>query len=316
VASGLADAGGAATLRGRTIIFLLVFLVIGVVAWRVFWKRSAEPKFEGKTLTQWMLGEGKDGWFEKYGATSNAFRAMGTSAIPTLLRMVAQTNNSLTRAKVAVAVKTQLTDYPITAQKENAFGERGFAALGREASNAVPGLTAIYRQNLSEWSQYAAIRSIGDIGSPQEVFIFMNEALTNRNVNAAALALRALTPTNTPQVSVPRLVEAITNPASKLRMRALYLLEEFGTNAREASPALVPLATTPGKLNERAKYALFSIDPETALKHLTNQPFIFSYLKSQRAIWLKENPTNAAEVEAKFRAKYGLPEPMPAITNQ
>ncbi|EEF59227.1 HEAT repeat domain-containing protein, partial [Pedosphaera parvula] len=90
-------------------------------------------------------------------------------------------------------------------------------------------------------------------------------------------ALCELTPTNTPETSVPLLIQGLADPSPMNRSIVASKLCKFGTNALPAVPALVPLAamsaTNPGY--GPARHALIVLDRATAAKVLTNGPWTY-----------------------------------------
>jgi hypothetical protein len=263
-------------MKSRRIIVGAALLCIGVLALVLNRHRSGEPKFDGKTLTELMLEEHPGGFQPPH----RVVRSLGTNAIPALLRMLCRTNSSPPPLGTALLYEVGLISYPAFAERDNWFAEEGFGDLGRDASNALPALIRIYHQKFSKQSQISAVHSIGRVGSFEEVNAFMRQVVTNSDVKLASSAFYYLAPASTPETSLPFLIEAITNPASRFPKEALSMLRKFKTNA---VPALLTCVATPGRMNYQAKELLCDLDPGTAAKILTNEPYTFAYFKNMRA---------------------------------
>ena len=263
-------------MKSRGIFFADTILAVAVVALLLSRHRSGEPKFDGKTLTELMIEEHPGGFQPPH----RVVRSLGTNAIPALLRMLCRTNSSPPPLGIALFYEVGLLSFPAPAEQDNWFAVEGFGDLGRDASNALPALIGIYHQKLSEQSQISAIQSIGHVGSFAEISAFMNEVVTNSNAKLAGTAFYFLAPTNTPETSLPFLVQEITNPASRFPKEALSMLRKFKTNA---VPAVLTCVAAPGRMNYPAKELLCDLDPGTASKILTNEPYTFAYFKNMKA---------------------------------
>ncbi len=242
--------------------------------------RSREPSYQGKSLSAWLrspldlrgLGDG--------GQAKAAVRNIGTNAIPSLLRMLRETNSPFTIKMRDLSQRFDLPRFifvPKTAEDENYFAAIGFEWLGSVASNAAPALIDIYHENISGASQYTTLLSLIAISQPPQYKAVLNEALTNNYTSVRWFALSQLTPTNQPGVAVPLLIKSLNDPSPRFREMAARKLRQFGTNALPAVPMLVRLAcSAPSSSKIAGGYAfeanrtLCLVDPQTAAKVLTN----------------------------------------------
>lgn len=278
LSGGIAATGDNAGVRNQERIVLVIMIAI-VIAGLVFYlSPSREPRYQGKSLSTWLRA--KPVWPEEDDLARIAVRNIGTNAIPTLLRMLRETNSPSTLKMIAFSQRFDLplsTVLPKVAKDENHLAMRGFYWLGAEASNAAPELLNIYHQNISESSQYNALYSLIAVNPPPQCNALLNEALTNRFESVRRTALFQLTPTNQPDVAVPLLIKALGDPLSSTQFLAAHRLIRFGTNALLAVPALVRLAcSAPSNSRDTSSPAfaanrtLCILDPQTAAKVLTN----------------------------------------------
>jgi hypothetical protein len=250
----------------------VVFLAIGAALLAFFCFSSHEPKYKGKTLSAWLaLGNG--GRVEYREPAREAVVQIGTNAVPALLRMLREKDSLLTKAISKISQKFRWLPEPTLAEDVHLNAGLGFCILTNQAVSAIPALIAIYHENVSESSQDAAFASLEAIGWTAVSKPVLYEGLTNRYGSIRMRAMWELTPTNTPDVSVPILIQSLNDPVPSVQWSAAGKLRRFGTNALPAVPALVRLANTPGLLNHPAKLTLCVIDPKTAEKLMTNWGF-------------------------------------------
>ncbi len=217
--------------------------------------------------------------------------------------MLKRKNSSFADKMAALSEKLHLPRSiyaPRDAEDENRLAANAFDWLGPVGSNATPALIEIYRQAISEASQVSALYSLIAVSPPPRCNAFLNEAFTNRDDSVRWIALSYLTPTNTPDVSVPLLIKSLSDRSSSIQNIAASRLSQFGTNALPAVPALVRLACS-GPTNKllstssgpwyRANRTLCVLDPQTAARVLTN------------GFWTYERFTNNLASAAKARSE-------------
>jgi len=239
---------------------------------------SAEPKYQGQSLTKWLGNYSRaeaDSPQEK--RASEAVRAIGTNAIPHLLRM--------------------LTSDDLQLQMD---AKNGFTILGPTAAPAVPALAKLLAST-NEVNLFMAAQTLGEIGAP--ALPVLMETLTNRHYKVATQAYLAIGALSTnarpaipillrdlqlqnhfyreraadtlgslhiePEMVVPALINLLTDPSLAARHLAIQSLGQFGPTARSAVPAISPFLTD-ADLSYTAATALHEIAPET----FTNAPRI------------------------------------------
>jgi HEAT repeat protein len=238
--------------------------------------QSAEPKYQGRSLSKWLStyrDAGTDTTEEKRAA--EAVRAIGTNGIPNLLRML--TNDDL---QVQMDAKN------------------GFTILGPTAAPAVPVLATLLATT-NEVYLFMGAQALGEIGAP--AFPALMQAMTNRHFKVATQAYLAVGALGTnakpaipillhdlqhpnhfyreraadalgrlhiePELVVPALTNLLTDPSLAARHLAIQSLGQFGPEAKSAVPAITPFLTN-SELDTTAKEALRAIAPEA----LTNTP--------------------------------------------
>ena len=195
-------------------------------------ERPSEPGYAGKTLTQWLLNTNADWvwipndfyghihdelWFKLVESmkTSNtvsidtaresgefatndmavAVRAMGTNAIPQLIRLMSSRPSrwSTIRGTIADRLQEKLGEffYPYHsrnfAERQNVAAFDGFSILGTNAEPALPALSNLLFQGKANMPLTWAIANIGPMG-----IALLTNALTTTNANLQELAALAL----------------------------------------------------------------------------------------------------------------------------
>jgi hypothetical protein len=240
----------------RRTIFLSTLLLLATAALGFYFViRPHEPTYEGRTCRDWLLLAYRN--HDREIDAHQAIQELGTNAIPTLLEMLrAETDTS------------QVMDW-----NENLLVERAFAWLGADATNAIPDLIAMYRPNNSPMRQKEALSVLSRITQTRQSTALMQEALTNSRAALREIAYVHFADRDK-AAAIPLLITALSDRSENIQAMAAYRLQQFGTNAIAAVPALLPLAATITNKNENgysdnfAAAALRTIDPETAAKVL------------------------------------------------
>jgi HEAT repeat protein len=275
--------------------------------------QSAEPKYQGRSLTKWLsLFREAEADTAQEKRACEAVRAIGTNAVPYLLRML--TNKDM---QVQLDAKSGLT------------------ILGPIAAPAVPPLAKLLAST-NELDMFMAAQALGGIGAP--ALPVLMETLTNRHYKVATQAYLAIPALGTnarpaipillrdlqhpnhfyreraagalgglhiePEIVVPALTNLLDDPSLAARHLAIQSLGQFGPAARSAVPVMVPFLTN-ADLSYIATMALREIAPEV----LTNRPFPPE--KSPHSLSnLLNNPDPAVRSSAtNFMRRYGLEQP-------
>jgi hypothetical protein len=234
----------------RVQIALAVFLavVIGVVGWTTFSFR--EPIYQGKSVSKWLEGYSfqpnpsiplreRQEWQQ----ADRAVRHLGTNAIPTLLRVLRATDAPWKLMLVRLAAKHDIIIPSISwAGEQNVCGAMAFASLRETASNSVPSLVQIYKENRSRESRNAVVIALGNIGpAAQRAVPCLLDAAANSDFSLRCNALNALGEIHAqPELVVPVLVAALRN-SDESRTAAEAALGDFEEDAKAAVSSLLEL---------------------------------------------------------------------------
>ena len=257
-------------MKRRILIAFLFVAFLAALIWFFLPARESEPVYEGRPLREWLavyFGPGPD---TSTAQADDAIRHLGTNAIPILLEMLQETNSPLKLKWIALMGKQHLFKPPQEARVRNAEAARAFQALGPDASNAVPGLVRIYREDHSPESQIYILMALGSIAPavlPAATPVLL-DGLTNSDVRLSRTAAMAIGGAHgQPDVFVPALINGLKGPLQS-RGIAAWSLGEYGPQAKSAVPALVDLSKNDPALSVRtqAANALKKIDPEAAAK--------------------------------------------------
>jgi hypothetical protein len=168
----------------------LVALVAALIpaAWVVGTLHETEPRYEGKPLSTWLKSYAGGCVLstttfldfnlttkQKVEEANEAVRAIGTNAMPTLLRMLREKDSAL-KIKFQDTIGRRIfvlnvTGQPrvinlrcATAEQRNLMALYAFWQLGTNAHSAVPELTEIAKKKVTPESQLCAIHALGGIG--------------------------------------------------------------------------------------------------------------------------------------------------------
>jgi hypothetical protein len=248
---------------------------LGLLAWRAPGQR--EPFYEGRPLSRWLDHHvpstaadppyNSPGWKK----AEEALRHIGTNGIPTLLKMISA--RDLPPILIQIREKAQRWrlarsryQYAMSRHEE---AEYAFQVLGATASNAVPGLMAIYQRNISPSSQRCAALALGHIGPGARAalpVLFRDFTHTNPHVRFYAVSA-VMNIGGDPEVVVPKLTMALQDSNINVRWNALSGLSRFFARARPAVPEIQKLLGDQGKvgaspIREQVEIALWRIAPE------------------------------------------------------
>ncbi len=264
-------------MRKQVYIALAVLLVIlaGVIAWQVL--REREPVYQGKSLSAWVKGYTPDPKDYRplveqpqWKQTDAALRALGTNAIPSLLRMLRATDAPWKVKLVRLASKQRfIKTSRASAGELNMWASMAFESLQGSASNSVPELIQIYEEHRSECSQNAvvnALRSIGPAAARAVPCLLGAAASSDLAIRNNALAALGEIHAQS-ELAVPVLIKALRDPDASVRGAAACSLRDFGADAKPAVPALMQMLKDEDEYaGGLAAEALEHIDPEAAAK--------------------------------------------------
>ncbi len=274
---------------------------------------SAEPKYQGRPMTKWLsLYREADAHSVQENRACEAIRAIGTNAIPYLVRM--------------------LTNEDLQAQMD---AKSGFTILGPLGALAVPTLAKLLA-GTNEVHMFMAAQTLGEIGAPGLPVLM--QTLTNHHYKVATQAYLAIPALGTnarpaipvllrdlqhpnhfyreraadtlgrlhiePESVVPALTNLLDDPSLAARHLAIQSLGQFGPAARSAVPAILPFLTN-ADLSYTATAALREIAPDV----LTNRPPSPDNSRHSLSNLLK-NPDPAVRSSAtNFMRRYRIEQP-------
>jgi hypothetical protein len=257
--------------RYRIALAILLVAVVGVVGWMTFSFR--EPMYRGKGLSKWLEGYAaqpssvppveRPEWQQ----ADRAVRHLGTNAIPTLLRVLRAKDApwKLTLLRLAAMQGLIRIPYRTSAPELNVLGAMAFASLRGTASNSVPALVQIYKENRSKESRNAVVIALSNIGpAAGRAVPCLLDAAVDSDYSIRFNALIALGEIHAqPELVVPVLVTALRN-RDESRVAAEAALGDFGAAAKAAVPSLVELLNDELPPRNFAAEALKRIDSEAA----------------------------------------------------
>jgi HEAT repeat protein len=246
-----------------------------LIAW--FFLHRGELVYNGKPLTAWAQQYGSNNWNgrkELAREAEFAVRQIGTNSIPTLLDLMrAQDSNLKRRLREHLPRKwhdrLHLTDH---SGRKRRMGAHGLAALGTNASAAVPTLIKLARQHPDEDGRYIAVFALRTLGPGAEAAIpFYVQCLTNRDNtirNEAAVGLMKIP--EQIETTLPALLNyfAAIEPSGSWELESgIGLMGLLGTNAKPAVPRLLSLLSHERSgVREAVTNHLPWIDPEAAAR--------------------------------------------------
>jgi hypothetical protein len=243
-------------------LWLALAVSIAIFAPALFLSHERQPSYGGHTLSEWL---------DEYYADSRedinndspktdayyALRAIGTNALPTLLRWVAhepsepsqQLQKLVRKLPNSIYQSRFIQDFLLRDRRPN-FWHLGFIILGPEANGAVPELTRLMRSP----------------DAPNDGF---NAALALAYIGPAGLA---------------PLEAAAADPHARCRLKAIEALGDMGANALPAVPLLIQsLDSTNPEVSGMAASALQCLQIRDALP-LETMPSLVPALHSPDAL--------------------------------
>jgi len=268
----------------------------------------SEPSYRGKPLTHWLQAYkititatnslwrnskpiGADDEAPSRYEADAAIEAIGTNAIPILLRLIQHRDSRLRYWQFSLARKAPFFRIaPVSARSPNHEALMAFRALGTNAGPAVPQLMEIYNRESNRNTRNWVLSGLAEIGPPAEQAVpLLLRTLADTNTQSRENAARALGAIHADApVVVPALIPCLRDPEARIRLAAVIALREYGKAAKSAVRELLELlrdpklsagpfytfttlSGTPARVNavtiaEMATNALRDIDPETAAK--------------------------------------------------
>jgi hypothetical protein len=268
----------------RYLLISLLIAAVGVVSLLIL-SQPSEPIYQGKPLSYWCeqyaANSFPDSNMELQKQAGIAIRAIGTNAVPTLLRKLQAKDSKIKLKLLYLAQKQDFFHIKWkTADFRHYEARQGLLALGPQAKSALPALVGLYsdtkhrsygpeeyfngKNELTAIAQiFASIGPAAADAVPQLVLdTTANNPDLRLNVVFALSQIHAR-----PDLAVPALTKSLRDPSDIVRSIAASGLEAFGTDAKSAVPELVKSLGDPSlSVREEAASALKQIDPEAAAK--------------------------------------------------
>lgn len=236
----------------RILLAGLLVVVLCALAGLVWLSTGApEPTYKGKPLSYWLAGYDRSSGppstngppLPDWQDANKAVKAIGTNAVPILMRKLRQNDSKLKTAVMDLLRKQRLIKLNLPPQFSNFTAARAFSALGPLASNAVPELVAMFDSDRSPFAQQVVPQILSEIGpgaAPAIPMLLRGTTHTNvivRNNSVYALGRIGTEAT----LVVPALIQCLVDPDALIRAQAANALGNLGKDAESAVPALVQL---------------------------------------------------------------------------
>jgi hypothetical protein len=284
--------------RAVIILALLGIVVIGLI----FAPKPSEPTYEGKRLSIW-LREMSDSP-EQQKRAANAVRAMGTNALPSLVRMLQARDSKFKEYVRSLLARQKLVRVRLSppARIQHDFACRGLWVLGPMAAAAIPSL----EENLVSRKPHPSIPGVLlSIGSP--AWMTFIRAMTNNNPEVRATTIGALSnATNRLEEATPTLLHVMTNdPLPSLRLYAALAFAKTGKHEDSVVPLLIDglkFGNDIGAEVARAfiHYPSKAMEQKDALIRMAEGPDIIAHFGALDAL-RKIDPAAAIAAEQKRR---------------
>jgi HEAT repeat protein len=271
------------------------------VAAALVWSPS-EPEYHGKPLRFWLQAFDPTYRSKPPGYSTNAMdegptrdeaetaiRAIGTNALPSLLRMIAYHPNPLEiKLRLLILKLPSILRVQPTYLNPNSEALMAFYTLGTNAGPAVPQLIEICNRESDQNTRFWVLAALGSIGPPAKAAIPMLLGIasgTNSHLREGAVVVLGDIHSDAADV-VPTLILCLGDPDPKIRLDSVLSLQKFGEDAKLAGPALLELLRDPKRragpvyafkgspgahgqspsVGEMATNALWEVDPALARK--------------------------------------------------
>ncbi len=217
-------------------------------AGRLLWP-APEPVYQGKSLSYWLHDTDVTWggyWRLLRPEAKSAVRAIGTNAIPTLLKLVSARDAPLTGKINSFLMHVPWVSFRFeTVSRKRMDASNGFLVLGPLGKDAVPGLLRMYTRTPHDQEQrqtivaiFGNMRSAAEDSVPYLVHDLANEPDNNLR---ASIAYSLGTISTRTEIVIPALIAALSDSAFHVRERAVDALGELHAQPESVIPALVAM---------------------------------------------------------------------------
>ncbi len=309
--------------KPRQILLMTLFLAgLGLIVW--WGVVRSEPNYQGHPLSYWLS--------RNYDDSAEAVRAIGSNAVPTLLRKLQARETDWDRQLVRLARMQKF----IKVEYDSVAGERsdayaGLTALGTNAASATPTLIRLVAQKSDPDLSRQAIMVLGEIGPPAKAAIpVLLDGLPSTNSQVRYYSAdSAFRIGADPALVLPVMFRGFRDRGAWSFYKADDLMRSLGNRKVEAIPTLIALSVdTNASIRHDAIYALSEIKGEQQARVLpvvTNALTDVEYdVRVAAVITLRRFGTNAIcasplliELYQKEQGNASAPHPhVPALPNQ
>jgi len=281
-------------------LIFLATVLIGLNLGIVFVALSPrEPEFQGRSLNEWLQDYGKSQALNNN--ANEAFRQMGTNALPRLLAIIRSPKPSWKERMLDLARNQNWykVSSPVPIDQRTRAGW-ALNALGPTSRSATPELIQLLQRDETALPAVTALSGLMPESAPVLINAFTNQNVAVRRAISSALlvyviradgrmvktnfltafvrnlkdkdyivrsdAAGALASIGDP-AAIPLLRENLRDSDAYVRAMTAQALGSFGTRAGAASSELQELLKDPDPyVHEKVVYALGRIDPEAAAK--------------------------------------------------
>jgi len=242
--------------RPRLIISIVMVTIAALVTWKA--TTAKQPSYEDKTLGYWLSQT--DASANLTPQASNALKHIGSDACPTLVRMLHAKDHSPAVGHMLGWLHIQ---HP-PAALQMVIACQGFEILGAQASDAVPDMIRLFKNDADPQAQWMTALAIGGIGpAASNAIPALLPALNSTNFILRRNTLEALGKIHSqPDLVVPQLVRALDDQDGSVKVAAFAAIAQYRTNGRLAVPKLKELMNSTNSLERSiAPAVLEGIDP-------------------------------------------------------
>lgn len=214
------------------------FLVLGTVGLLAAWltiPNATEPEYDSQPLSYHLFSL-TYGDVRRERAAREAVRAMGTNAVPQLIRILEARESSFKTCFNELARRQSLIRFrfePLSVRQMHAA--LACQELGPVAAPAIPALAALVADpELAQW----AVPALAEIG-PQ-TFPLLTNALFSGNATAKVAAAGSLRHMRPRELAVPPLLRTLESRDARLRSLAAESLGAVGLDSSAIVSALIP----------------------------------------------------------------------------
>ncbi len=246
---------------------IVMFLLAGMALVLVENWRSAEPSYQGQSLSHWLEQYystiGNASASAKQLESAAAIRHIGTNALPMLIRMLGSRDSRLKELMMKWSSKQNLVKFNFTPASQLRFrAQGGYTILGATAKAQVPELSRLLLNDAPAGVRQCAASALGSVGPEAEsAAAALLVAAKDQDEQVRNSSLWALSHIQAnPELVLPGLIEGLDDSFSIARENAAIALGRYGSRATSAIPALTRTMT----INRAAHMALLAIDPKAA----------------------------------------------------